>query len=91
MLVDGLNTTVNNEVKFTDIELKEGKLITEYKFRFGTVKSEFREIEKTWIYCDMRDVLGNGVVFTNHTMVSGTYFNNYVEDKDDWTTGTIQL
>ena len=88
MLVDGLSTTVNNEVKFTDVELKEGEFITEYEFRFGTVKSGFREIEKPRLYCDMRDGLGNGFVFTNHTMVSGTYFDKYVEDKDDWTTVT---
>ena len=88
MLVDGLSTTVNNEVKFTDVELKEGEFITEYEFRFGTVKSGFREIEKPRLYCDMKDGLGNGFVFTNHTMVSGTYFDKYVEDKDDWTTIT---
>lgn len=88
MLVDNLSTTVNNEVKFTDINLKEGEFITEFEFRFGTVKSGFREIEKPRLYCDMKEGLGNGFVFTNHTMVSGTYFDKYVEDKDDWTTIT---
>lgn len=88
MLVDGLSTTVNNEVKFTDVELKESEFITEYEFRFGTVKTGFREIEKPRLYCDMRDGLDNGFVFINHTMVSGTYFDKYVEDKDDWTTVT---
>lgn len=88
MLVDGLKTTINNEVKFTDIEFKDGEFITDYEFRFGTVKSGFREVEKTRLYCDMKDNLGNGFVFTNHTMVSGNYEDKYVEDKDDWTTIT---
>lgn len=84
MLVDGLNSTENNEVKFTDIEFRDGEFVTDFEFRFGTVKSGFREIEKTRLYCDMKDNLGNGFVFTNHTMVSGNYEDKYVEDKDDW-------
>ncbi len=36
----------------------------------------------------MLDGLGNGFIFTNHTMVSGTYYDAYVEDKDEWTTIT---
>ena len=88
MLVDGLKSTTNNEVKFTDIEFREGEFVTDFEFRFGTVKSGFREIEKPRLYCDMKDNLGNGFVFTNHTMVSGNYEDKYVEDKDDWTTIT---
>ena len=88
MLVDKLKTTVNNEVKFTGIEFAEGEFITDIEFRFGTVKPDFREVEKPRLYCDMRDGLGNGFVFTNHTMVSGNYYDVYVEDKDDWKTIT---
>lgn len=88
MLVDGLKSTTNNEVKFTDIEFRDGEFVTDFEFRFGTVKSGFREVEKPRLYCDMKDNLGNGFVFTNHTMVSGNYEDKYVEDKDDWTTIT---
>lgn len=88
MLQDGLSSTINNEVKFTDIEFRDGEFVTDFEFRFGTVKSGFREIEKPRLYCDMKDNLGNGFVFTNHTMVSGNYEDKYVEDKDDWTTIT---
>lgn len=88
MLVDGLNSTINNEVKFTDIGFREGEFVTDFEFRFSTVKSGFREIEKPRLYCDMKDNSGNGFVFTNHTMVSGNYEDKYVEDKDDWTTIT---
>ena len=88
MLVDGLNTQKNNEVKFTDAKLKEGEFITDFEFRFGTVKADFKEVEQPRLYCDMLDNLPNGFVFVNHTKVSGNYKDIYVEDKDDWKTIT---
>ena len=88
MLKDGLSTLVNNEVKFTDATLQEGEFITDFEFRFGTVKADFREIEQPRLYCDMLDNLPNGFIFVNHTKVSGNYKDIYVEDKDDWTTIT---
>ena len=88
MLVDGLSTQQNNEVKFTGVELQDGEFITDYEFRFGTVKADFREVEKPRLYCDMLDNLPNGFVFVNHTKVSGNYKDKYVEDKDDWKTIT---
>ena len=88
MLVDKLSTLTNNEVKFTDVKLKEGEFITDFEFWFGTVKADFREVEKPRLYCDMLDNLPNGFVFVNHTKVSGNYEDVYVEDKDDWKTIT---
>lgn len=88
MLVDGLNTQVNNEISFKTAELDEDEFITEYEFRFGTVKVGFSEIEAPILYCDMLDGLGNGFVFTNYTKVFGTYEDKYVEDTDEWTTVT---
>lgn len=88
MLQDNLSTTTNNEVKFTDIALQEGEFITDFEFRFGTVKADFREIEQPRLYCDMLDNLPNGFVFVNHTKVSGNYEDVYVEDTDDWKTIT---
>ena len=88
MLKDGLSTLVNNEVKFTDAKLQEGEFITDFEFRFGTVKADFREVEQPRLYCDMLDNLPNGFIFVNHTKVSGNYKDFYVEDKDDWTTIT---
>ena len=79
MLKDGLSTLVNNEVNFTDATLQEGEFITDFEFRFGTVKADFREVEQPRLYCD---------IFVNHTKVSGNYKDIYVEDKDDWTTIT---
>ncbi len=88
MLVDGVNSQVNTEVDFTKAKLELDEYITEYEFRFGTVKAGFCEIEAPVLYCNMLDGLGNGFVFTNYTKVSGNYFEKYVEDKDEWTTIT---
>ena len=88
LLKDGLSTLVNNEVKFTDVTLQEGEFITDFEFRFGTVKADFREVEQPRLYCDMLNNLPNGFIFVNHTKVSGNYKDIYVEDKDDWTTIT---
>jgi uncharacterized surface anchored protein len=88
MLVDGLSTQVNNEVSFKTAELDEDEFITEYEFRFGTVKAGFSEVEEPILYCDMLDGLGNGFVFTNYTKVFGNYEDKYVEDIDEWTTVT---
>ena len=88
MLVDGLSTQVNNEISFKDADLVEDEYITEYQFRFGTVKVGFSEIEAPILYCDMLDNLENGFKFTNYTKVFGNYEDKYVEDTDEWTTVT---
>ena len=88
MLVDGLSTQVNNEINFKDANLEDDEYITEYQFRFGTVKVGFSEVEAPILYCDMLDNLENGFVFTNYTKVFGNYEDKYVEDTDEWTTVT---
>lgn len=88
MLVDGLSTQVNNEISFKDADLEDDEYITEYQFRFGTVKVGFSEVEAPILYCDMLDNLENGFKFTNYTKVFGNYEDKYVEDTDEWTTVT---
>lgn len=85
---DKLNTQKIYELNFNELKLAEDEYVTEYEFRFGTVKVGFQEVESPILYCNMLDGLGNGFVFTNHTKVSGTYYDAYVEDTDDWTTIT---
>lgn len=85
---DKLNTQKIYELNFNELKLVEDEYVTEYEFRFGKVKIGFKEVESTILYCNMLDGLGNGFVFTNHTKVSGTYYDAYVEDTDDWTTIT---
>ena len=57
-------------MKFKDATLQEGEFITDFEFRFGTVKADFREVEQPRLYCDMLDNLPNGFIFLNHTKVS---------------------
>lgn len=85
---DKLNTQKIYELNFNELKLADDEYVTEYEFRFGTVKVGFQEVESPILYCNMLDGLGNGFVFTNHTKVSGTYYDAYVEDTDDWTTIT---
>ena len=85
---DKLSTQKIYELNFNELKLAEDEYVTEYEFRFGKVKIGFREVESPILYCNMLDGLGNGFVFTNHTKVSGTYYDAYVEDTDDWTTIT---
>lgn len=86
MLQDNLNTQINNLINFNDIELGVNEYITEFEFRFGTVKPGFREIEQPRLYCDVLENLGNGFTFVNYTKVSGNYKGKYVEDEDNWKT-----
>ena len=85
---DKLNTQKIYELNFKELNLQDDEYVTDYEFRFGTVKVGFQEVESPILYCDMLDNLGNGFVFTNNTKVSGTYFEKYVEDTDKWTTIT---
>lgn len=85
---DKLNTQKVYELNFNELKLAEDEYVTEYEFRFGTVKVGFQEVESPILYCNMLNGLGNGFVFTNNTKVSGTYYDAYVEDTDDWTTIT---
>lgn len=80
------NTQQVYELDFNSVELKTDEYITSYQFRFGTVEIGFKEVESPILYCNMLDNLPNGFIFTNKTKVSGTYFEAYIENNDDWTT-----
>lgn len=83
---ESLNTQQVYELDFNSVEFKTDEYITSYQFRFGTVEIGFKEVESPILYCNMLDNLPNGFIFTNKTKVSGTYFEAYIEDNDDWTT-----
>ena len=87
---DKLNTQKVYELDFNTLELRANEYVTSYQFRFGKVEIGFKEVESPILYCNMIDNLPNGFVFTNKTKVSGTYFEAYVEDNDDWTTITYK-
>lgn len=86
MFIDKLDSEKVYELDFNKLELQEDEYITEFEFRFGTVKIDFHEIESPIVYVNVLDGLKNGYVFTNNTRVSGDYLEEHIEDKDKWTT-----
>ena len=66
---ENLSTQTIYELNFKELQLQEDEYVTDYEFRFGTVKIGFQEIESPILYCDILDGLGNGYVFTNKTKV----------------------
>jgi len=85
---ENLNTQIIYKLDFKKLELESDEYVTDYEFRFGTVKAGFQEVESPILYCDILDGLGNGYVFNNKTKVTGNYFEVEVEDTDNWTTIT---
>lgn len=77
------STTENNEIDFTNLELKEGEYVTEYKFLFGRVKSGFQEIDKPQTIVKVNENLANNKIFVNNTYVNGTYEKTKLENKDE--------
>ena len=86
VIAENLSSQINNEIDFNNVELEEDEYITEYEFRFGTVKPGFSEVERPRLFCNVMDNLTNGLVFTNNIKVRGEYLNQSVEDTDYWTT-----
>lgn len=86
MYKEGLNSKKNYTFKVSDIELEKNEYITEYEFRFGTVKSGFKEESNPKISCKVLENLENGYEFINNTYITATYFDEKIEVKDYWKT-----
>lgn len=82
---ENLSTSTNNELDFTTLDLADDEYVTDFEFRFGTVKVGYQEVETPVVYCKVLSELENGYTFTNTTKVSGSYLEKYVEDNDEWT------
>lgn len=76
-------TTENYNVDFNSLELENDEYVTEYRFLFGKVKSNFQEIEKPKATVKVNENLANNKIFVNNTYVNGTYEKTKVEHKDD--------
>ena len=83
---DELDSETIYELNFKELKLEKDEYITEFEFRFGTVKVDFHELESPIVYVDVLDNLKNGFTFTNNTRVSGDYLEEHIEDKDKWKT-----
>lgn len=83
---DKLNSKENYRFKMDEIKLSKNEYITEYEFRFGTVKPGFKEEINPKIYCRVLKNLKSGYEFTNNTYLTATYFDEKLEERDEWKT-----
>ena len=86
LLVENLNTQTNNYIDFTNIQLEEGEVITEFKADFGTVNVGFESVENPYIFVTVNDTVKNDDTFTNRTRIEGDNKGYFVWDEDDHTT-----
>ena len=85
MFKDNLDSETVYELDFNELNSQD-EYVTEFEFRFGTVKVDFHELESPILYVNVIDSLKNGYTFTNNTKVSGNYIEEYIKDEDNWTT-----
>lgn len=52
---DKLDSEIVYELDFNKIDLENGEYITEFEFRFGTVKIDFKEVESPIVYVNVLD------------------------------------
>lgn len=86
LLVDNLNTQVNNYIDFTNIVLEAGEVITEFKVDFGTIDVGFASVANPYVFARVRDTVQDSDTFTNTTRLEGKYKDHLVWDEDSHTT-----
>lgn len=86
LLKDNLNTQVNNYIDFSDLKLKDGEYVTEFKIDFGTVDVGFESVIDPYIFTTVNSTVENEDTFTNKTRIEGYNDTYLVWDEDDHTT-----
>lgn len=86
LLKENLNTQVNNYIDFSNINLAEGEIITEFKADFGTVDIGFESVINPYIFVKVHSDVKNEDSFTNKTRIEGNHKNYLVWDEDEHTT-----
>ncbi len=85
LLAENLNTQINNYIDFSNIELEEGEVITEFKADFGTVDVGFQSIETPCVFATVNDTVKKDDMFTNKTRIEGDNKGYLVWDEDEHT------
>lgn len=85
---EGLKTTENYDLDFTEIQFTEDEYIVETMFDFGKVDVGFKEDTKPTMECKSFDTLKENDTFTNYTKTVGVYFGVTAEANSKWTTIT---
>ncbi len=86
LLVENLNTQVNNYIDFSNVKLEEGEIITEFKADFGTVDVGFESVINPYIFVIVNNTVKNVDIFTNKTRIEGDNKGYLVWDEDEHTT-----
>ena len=90
LLKENLDSTVNNFIDFSNVELKENEVITSFKMEFGTVPEYFKANTTPFIFTKVNGDVKADDVWTNFVNLSGTYLDVNVKDKSEWTTKTYK-
>ena len=86
LLAENLNTQINNYIDFSNIQLEEGEIITEFKADFGTVGVGFESVINPYIFVKVNSTVKDDDTFTNKTRIEGKHESYLVWDEDDHTT-----
>ena len=66
--------------------LRADEVITQIRFRFGTVQPGFRDLDGIALYCTVKAGLPGGYRFTNCADAGGERDGEWTIEKDCWTT-----
>ena len=90
LIKENLNSKVNNFIDFSNIELAENEVITNFKMEFGTVPEYFKATTTPFIFTKVNSDLKAEDIWTNFVHLSGSYLDVNVKDDSEWTTKTYK-
>ena len=90
LIKENLDSTVNNFIDFSSVELKVDEVITDFKMEFGTVPEYFKAKTTPFIFTKVKGDIKPDDIWTNYVNLSGTYLDVNVKDKSEWTTKTYK-
>ena len=90
LIKENLDSTVNNFIDFSDVELKDNEVITDFKMEFGTVPEYFKAKTTPFIFTKVNEDINADDIWTNYVNLSGTYLDVNIKDKSEWTTKTYK-
>lgn len=90
LVKENLDSTVNNFIDFSTINLSENEVITSFKMEFGTVPEYFKANTTPFIFTKVNSDIKADDVWTNNVHLYGTYLDVTVKDDSDWTTKTYK-
>ena len=88
VLADNLNTQKNYTLDASPaaLGLASNEYVTQVTFLFGRVPGGFKQVETTYIYCDVLSNLSHEYRFANKCDVGGMWQNQWVQATDRWVT-----